>query len=290
MDPNAIKLLNLYPTPTNGSLFSNFATSPALFEHRNSFDARMDINFNEKNQLFYRFSLADDPQFIPGIFGGVADGGGFQQGNQTANAQQSALSYTHTFSPTLINVVRAGLNYLHTTRVSPSANDLSDIPSTFGIQNIPQLAENGGLPAFGISGLQTLGSNAFLPSDEVSSTFQLTDDVTKILGKHTFKMGFEWQHVKFSTLQPPWSRGEFDYNGDYTDIPNSNQGNTGRVQFLLTPTAASRTRWRRLPWWRDRHSRIQHRRNRQRQELLGRLRQRRLEDQQQADRQPRRSL
>jgi hypothetical protein len=239
LDPNAIKLLNLYPGPTNGSLFSNFATSPALFEHRNSFDARMDINFNEKNQLFYRFSLADDPQFIPGIFGGVADGGGFQQGNQTANAQQSALSYTHTFSPTLINVVRAGLNYLHTTRVSPSANDLSDIPSTFGIQNIPQLSENGGLPAFGISGLQTLGSNAFLPSDEVSSTFQLTDDVTKILGKHTFKMGFEWQHVKFSTLQPPWSRGEFDYNGDYTDIPNSNQGNTGRVQFLLTPTAAS---------------------------------------------------
>ena len=239
LDPNAIKLLNLYPGPTNGSLFSNFATSPALFEHRNSFDTRLDINFNEKNQLFFRFSLADDPQFIPGIFGGVADGGGFQQGNQTANAQQSALSYTHTFSPTLINVARAGLNYLHTTRVSPSANDLTDIPSQFGIQNIPQLAENGGLPAFGISGLQTLGSNAFLPSDEVSSTFQLTDDVTKILGKHTFKMGFEWQHVKFSTLQPPWSRGEFDYNGDYTDIPNSNQGNTGRVQFLLTPTAAS---------------------------------------------------
>src|SRR6201999_3577368 len=121
----------------------------------------------------------------------------------------------------------------------PSANDLSEIPLTFGIQGIPQLAENGGLPAFGISGLQTLGSNAFLPSDEVSSTFQLTDDVTKILGKHTFKMGFEWQHVKFSTLQPPWSRGEFDYNGDYTDIPNSNQGNTGRVQFLLTPTAST---------------------------------------------------
>jgi hypothetical protein len=238
LDPNAIKLLNLYPSPTNGSLLSNFATSPKLFEHRNSFDARMDFNFNDKNQLFYRFSLADDPQFIPGIFGGVADGGGFQQGNQTANAQQSALSYTHTFSPTLINVVRGGLNYLHTTRVSPSANDLTDIPSQFGIQGIPQLQENGGLPAFGISGLQTLGSNAFLPSDEVTSTFQLTDDVTKILGKHTFKMGFEWQHVKFSTLQPPWSRGQFDFNGDYTDVPNSNVGNTGRVQFLLTPCAA----------------------------------------------------
>src|ERR1700722_14950638 len=239
LDPNAVKLMNLFPSPTTGSLLNNYANSPKLFEHSNSFDARMDFNFNEKNQLFYRFSLVDDPQFIPGIFGGVADGGGFQQGDQTANAQQSALNYTHTFSPSLINVVRAGLNYLHTTRVSPSASDLTDIPSTFGIPGIPQEPLNGGLPAFSINGLSQLGSNAFLPSDEVTSTFQLTDDVTKILGKHTFKMGFEWQHVKFSTLQPPWSRGEFDYNGDYTDIPNSNQGNTGRAQFLLTPTAST---------------------------------------------------
>ena len=216
LDPNAIALLKLYPAPSNGSLLSNFASSPKLFEHRNSFDSRMDANFNDKNQLFFRFSLVDDPQFIPGIFGGIADGGGFQDGNQTANAQQSALGYTHTFSPTLINVVRGGLNYLHTTRVSPSANTLSDLPKNFGIQGIPQVQENGGLPAFGINGLQTLGSNAFLPSDEVSSTLQVTDDLTKIYGKHTFKMGFEWQHVKFSTLQPPWSRGEFDYDGGCT--------------------------------------------------------------------------
>src|SRR5229473_8460209 len=187
---NAIKLLNLYPLPTSAGISQNFTNSPKLFEHRNSFDARMDANLNEKNQLFYRFSLVDDPQFIPGIFGGIADGGGFQQGTQTANSQQSALGYTHTFSPNLINVIRAGLNYLHTTRVSPPANDLSGLPEKFGVAGIPQLHENGGLPAFGFTGLQTLGSNAFLPSDEVTSTLQVTDDVTKIYGKHTFKMGF----------------------------------------------------------------------------------------------------
>jgi hypothetical protein len=238
LDANAIALLNLYPTPTSSALFSNFANSPKLFEHRNSFDTRMDLNLSDKNQLFYRFSYVDDPDLIPGIFGGVADGGGFQQGTQTALAQQSALAYTHVFSPSTVNVVRAGLNYLHTTRVSPSANDLSGLPAQFGVQGIPQEHENGGLPAFGINGLQNLGSNAFLPSDEVTSTFQFTDDFTKIYGKHTFKMGIEWQHVKFSTLQPPWSRGEFDYNGNYTEIPNVDKGSTGRAAFLLTPIAA----------------------------------------------------
>ncbi len=246
LDSNAIALLNLYPAPINGDFTSNFQASPALSENRNAFDTRLDLNLSDKNQLFYRFSYVDDPQFIPGIFGGIADGGGFQEGPQTALAQQSALAWTHVFSPSTINVARAGLNYLHTTRVSPEATNLkgtggNGIPADFGIEGIPQLKENGGLPAFGIQGLQTLGSNAFLPSDEVSSTFQVTDDFTKIYGKHTFKMGFEWQHVKFSTLQPPWSRGQFNFDGVYTNIPGASPSseNTGIAQFLLTPTAST---------------------------------------------------
>jgi hypothetical protein len=239
LDPNAIKLMNLYPNPTNSALFENFASSPALYEHRNAFDARLDLNFTQKDQVFYRFSYVDDPQYIPGIFGGIADGGAFQQGIQTATAQQSALAWTHVFSPSLVNVARVGFNYLNTTRVSPEASDISNIPGQFGISDIPQVPKNGGLPAFGINGLSTLGSNSFLPSDEVSSTLQVSDDLTKIYGKHTFKMGFEWQHVKFSTLQPSWSRGEFDYNGNFAEIPNNDNGNLGRAAFLLTPIAST---------------------------------------------------
>ena len=80
LDPKAIALLNLYPLPTGSSLFTNYANSPKLSERRNSFDTRVDFNLSEKNQLFARFSFVDDPQFIPGIFGGVADGGGFAAG------------------------------------------------------------------------------------------------------------------------------------------------------------------------------------------------------------------
>ncbi|HEX3103414.1 MAG TPA: TonB-dependent receptor, partial [Terriglobales bacterium] len=239
LDQNAVALLKLYPLPTSGGLFSNYTASPVLRENKQSFDTRLDLDFTQKDQLFYRFSLADDPQLIPSIFGGVADGGGFFQGNQTALAQQSALVWTHTISPTTVNVARVGLNYLHTTRNIPEANNLSNLPSTYGILGIPQVHENGGLPAFGINGLQTLGGNSFLPSDEVSSTIQVNDDFTKIYGKHTFKMGFEYQHVKFSTLQPPWSRGQFNFDGTYTDVPNVGGGNTGRAQFLLTPTLAT---------------------------------------------------
>jgi hypothetical protein len=238
LDQNAIALLNLYPAPTNSGLLANYSASPSLKQDRKSFDVRLDADLSGKNQIFARFSLVDDPQFIPGVFGGIPDGGAFQEGNQTALAQQSALNWTHIFSPNMVNVARAGFNYLHTTRVSPAANDLTDIPGQFGIQGVPQETLNGGLPTFEINGLSTLGTNGFLPSDEVTSTFQLTDDLTKVYSKHTFKMGMEWQHVKFSTLQPPWSRGDFRYQGAFVDVPGNNPSNTGRAQFLLTPSAA----------------------------------------------------
>jgi Carboxypeptidase regulatory-like domain/TonB-dependent Receptor Plug Domain len=238
LDPNAIKLLNLYPTPTNGSFSTNFASSPKGTEERNAFDVRGDFNPTDKNQVFFRFSYVDDPQFIPGTFGGIADGGAFQQGDQTAKADQAALGFTHAFSQSAVNVARAGFNHLHTTRVGPEGNT-TGIPAQFGIQGIPQVAENGGLPGFTFGGLATLGGNNFLPSDEVSQTLQITDDFTKIYGKHNFKTGIEYQHVKFSTLQPAYSRGQFDYNGTYTDIPNNNSSSTGLAQFLLQPELAT---------------------------------------------------
>ena len=238
LDPNAIKLLNLYPNPTNGSLSTNFASTPTATQNRNAFDVRADYNPSDKNQVFFRFSYVDNPQFIPGVFGGIADGGGFQQGDQTAKAQQAVIGYTHAFTPTAVNVARAGFNHLHTTRFGPEGSTLG-IPAQYGIQGIPQVPENGGLPGFTFGGLSTLGGNNFLPSDEVSQTLQITDDFTKIYGKHSFKTGFEYQYIKFSTLQPAYSRGQFDYNGTYTDIPNQNSTSTGIAQFLLQPQLAT---------------------------------------------------
>ncbi|HUV69984.1 MAG TPA: carboxypeptidase-like regulatory domain-containing protein [Terracidiphilus sp.] len=238
IDANAVKLLSLFPAPNSG-LFT-YTNSPKLFEHKNAFDVRGDINPDQNNQIFVRFSYADDPQFIPGIFGGVADGGAFQQGLQTAKSDQAVAGWTHVFNPKTINQVRAGFAHLHTTRYGPVATTMG-IPAQYGIQGIPQLPENGGLPALAITGLATLGSNNYLPSDEVSQTLQVTDDFTRILGKHTFKAGIELQRVKFSTLQPASSHGQFTWNGTYVDIPNVSNTTGGVPQILLQPQAAPGT-------------------------------------------------
>jgi hypothetical protein len=238
IDPNAVKLLNLYPLPTSGGVSSNFAVSPNLYQHSNQFDVRADFDVSDKNQVFARVSYWDNPQFIPGPFGGVADGGGFQEGIQTAKSFQGVAAYTHLFSPSTVNVARVGWDHLHTSRFGPEGSTYG-IPAQFGIPGIPQVSNNGGLPAFTFGGLQTLGANNFLPSDETTQTTQVVDDLSKVYGQHGFKVGVEYQHVVFNTLQPAYSHGQLDYNGSFTDIPSNNGSTTGIAQFVLPPTPAS---------------------------------------------------
>ena len=238
IDPAAVKLLDLFPAQNAG--LGVYQDSPALFEHENQFDTREDFNPTDNDQIFARFSYSDDPQFIPGPFQGIADGGAFQQGLQSAKSAQMVAAYTHVFSPNVVNQARAGFAHLHTTRYGPVATQ-TGIPAQYGIQGIPQVAENGGLPAIAITNLTTLGSNEYLPSDEATATLQVTDDFTRIYGKHSFKMGVEFQNAKFSTLQPEASHGDFAYSGTFTDIPNQGSTTGGLAQFLLPPIAAPAT-------------------------------------------------
>ncbi len=148
------------------------------------------------------------------------------------------MGYTHVFTPSTINVARVGFNHLHTTRFGPEGST-DGIPAQFGIQGVPQGNGNGGLPAIVIAGLSELGSNDFLPSDEVSQTVQITDDFTKIYGKNTFKMGMEYQSVNFNTLQPAFSRGQFNFDGNYAGVPSQGGDQTGRAAMLLTPALST---------------------------------------------------
>src|SRR5205085_1645271 len=173
--------------------------------------------------------------FVREPFTGIADGGSFSAGDQTAKSWNIALSETHTFSPLLVNEARIGVNRIDTTRVQPFSNDLRNIPNQFGIQGVPQVPSNGGLGTIFITGLNTLGSNQFLPSIETSQTSQYTDNLTKVWGEQTMKFGFEHQHLRFTILQPPSGRGAWSFSGAYAEVPSPGGGKTGLPQLRLTP-------------------------------------------------------
>ncbi len=238
LDQNAVNLLNLMPAPTQGGYINNFNINRNSFNNVNQFDIRIDANISPKDSIFGRYSWSQNPSFLPGPFTGYADGGGFGDGNQQVDTQGAALSYTHSFSPTLVNEARVGFNREHTSRLQPYGDNTSNIPAQFGIQGVPQLPGNGGLPYLGIGGLSQLGSAEWLISDRYSNTTQFTENLNKVYHTHAFKGGFEAQSIYFPWTAPPYSRGEFDFNGTYTSIVNLTDASTGRAQFLLSPAAA----------------------------------------------------
>ncbi len=238
IDPNAVKLLNLYPTPNLPGLFNNYASTPNQSNDADSFDIRADQNFSERDQMFGRISYTHNPRFIPGPLPGLADGGSFNAGNQTVDTRNAALSETHSYSPNLVNSFRFSYGRVHTLFAPTTLNDLN-IPSQYGVQGIPQVPLNGGLPQFSVTGLSPFGQSTYTPINEWDDTWEIADSVTKIVGTHTMKMGFEGLYLRFATYQPADPRGSDSFSGVYTSIPGVNVNNSGAVQFVLTPTPAS---------------------------------------------------
>jgi hypothetical protein len=239
LDPNAIRLLQLLPAPNGPGIIANYVSSPVFEDDTNTFDIRIDQNFSERDQLFVRYSYSFLHRIHPGPFTGYADGGdSLAQSNLDDRSQNGVIAETHTFSPSLINMIRVGINREHALWLQPFGN-VQGIPAQFGIQGIPQASENGGLPFFTVGDLSTFGSHGSLPSDKYGTTPQITDDLTFNHGSHTIKVGIMAQRIMFPFTQPPASRGTMTFSGSYTSIVNQTDGTTGIAQMLLSPTSSA---------------------------------------------------
>jgi hypothetical protein len=237
-DPNAVKLLRLLPNPTTGGLQNNYFVAQPQNTTINQYDVRIDHCISTRDTVFGVFSRATDDVSSAQPFPGIA-GGALQIGFATTQpVYVLALSETHLFSPTLINEVRFGLDHNYNTRVIPTLNTLG-LPEQFGIQGIPQIANNGGLPTINIGGFSAFGSRRFSPTLQTTGAQDYTDNLTMIRGSHQLKFGFQYDRVVGDITQPAYSRGNFTYNGEYTDIPNQTTGLTGIADFLLLPTPST---------------------------------------------------
>ena len=246
LDPHAIQLLSAYPVPNvTPASFNNFGLSRNYQilrpqpDDTHQFDIRVDQNFSDKNQAFARFSYQHRLRNILGNFSGPIDDSGFGQGNFADNAWNAALSYTHVFSPTMINEARVGYSRLIDNAL-PAIASAQGVAGQFGIQGAPQGSNLGGLPLIIISGLNQLGPGEFAsPNSRASNTIQLTENLTKIYHSHTFKGGFEGQLVRFAFDNPRDPRGRMDFRGSYTGIPGSGGSGSGIADLLLTPVPAT---------------------------------------------------
>ena len=226
-------ILNLYPLPNanDGKTFNNYVFNVPVVDNTVSWDGRIDWNITAHDQAFFRMSYYNERGFYAAPFGPILDGGGYSSDGPTVNMGENwVLSETHQFSPTTVNEFRFGYNWAHPQFLQQSAN--VNVAPTVGLGGIPFQKNNGGLPSTSISGISSFGSPGFYPAIEYENVFQILDNVTKVVGNHTLKMGVAFQHVRVATTAPIQPHGGYTFNGFYTSNPGVSFTGSGVADFL----------------------------------------------------------
>ena len=247
LDPAAINLMKLLPTPTKSGATNNFTFDPPLTQRTDQFDIRADQNFGTSDHLFFRYSYDNSNQVVPGTLPASANSG-FQTGPYIATTgtgatstgtgtttplvnQSGVLGYTRTFDPNTVleshfAIVRWNANI---TPLGGSYNTASEI----GMPGININNKSGGLPSFTISGFQTLGDNSTFPEDSHITTYQADGAITHVKGTHTIKTGILFLRHDFNGYSAFPTRGTFDFNGQFTRQINASGSQTALADLAL---------------------------------------------------------
>jgi carboxypeptidase family protein/TonB-dependent receptor-like protein len=239
LDPLALAISKLYPEPNvNGKGF-NFLSNPVRTENRNNFDIRLDQKYSDTDNGFFRFSYEDQPSLIPGPFNSTGgDGGGFFSGVEDNAYRSFATSWTHLFRNNLTNELRLGYNRVNSQRQQINANKTSEQLLNYpgGFPGIPNVPGNGGLPQLTFNDISQIGSPTFLPSHEIQNTYGVSENVSWVHGKHSFKFGTDVRSEEFTIFQPAAPRGTLNFGPGFTDNPNPAAvftGGSGFASFLV---------------------------------------------------------
>ena len=249
-DPVAVDIMKQFvPCPNTDSGCNNltpgadnsFRSIPNDRSHANQVSLKFDHRISEKQNLSLYYFFNDSVDSQPFTRFQAATPSLLEKfGNNNAfRVQQINLSHTWTINPSTVNEARIAYfreaqgTFLHpqrTNNVTDSCNGIGVANCFNGVTDTPVAFANAGLdpnnskygitPALGpnregvpfisVSGGFTIGNNFEGELPQIGNSYQLSDNITKVIGNHTTKFGVDFRDQRF--LQTLY----FDVNGDYS--------------------------------------------------------------------------
>ncbi len=216
ISPVATRLLELMPLPNITGVpprQNNFSSSPSLDQTFDQYMLRVDHKIADKWNVFYRHFLQDNTAFNPFQGSGPAGYLGFPNQSES-RTQHGTLALTATLSPSTLNELRIG--FASNSSISVNLPLLN--PLDFGINyNRPQDAAGGlGLPDITINGLSGIGNTIQGPSTNPAAEWQISNVLSKTVGRHYLKMGGELRRGTDDFDLGFFFVGRYVFNGTYT--------------------------------------------------------------------------
>jgi hypothetical protein len=253
LDPTAVDLLQYVPTPANGS--DKLVTTPVQPERGDQLTLRLDHRLNNQQNLSFYYYF-DDHHLVSPFAVFEAAGANVPGFGSIINErfQQWNITHTWTISNTSVNEFRFNYNreaqrtFQHPVFTTTVQNSCPPAPAwltsvtgpvpcfsdgtqanTLGIH--PNLGpQHEGLPFIQVSGGFTIGNNGEGELPQVGNSFQWSDNISKVVGHHSFKFGTDVRRQRFDQLL------YFDVNGEFfidETSTSSTLGDTAFSDYLL---------------------------------------------------------
>ena len=241
IDPIAANILATTPRP-NLSGFPNYTANTPSTRRFDQINVRVDHSFGSLGRLFGRWSGqpgdASTPRFVT-VDPSVSD----------AFGQNIVIGFDAGKS-NFFNSLRFG----HTQQNTGSENTLPEglTPSSLGFpENQFQVNPQGvffGIPNFRVQnyaeGFDGFGQRGGSPGDNESRIYEISDGMTLVRGRHTFKWGGSYNRTSVYLIFSGNERGTYSFDGTYTGDPMADfllgiPRNLSRSTATPTPTYVS---------------------------------------------------
>jgi hypothetical protein len=228
----------------------NYGANSSYTSLRTRFDVKVDHSISDKNRFFVRYSqVMNRSRAIGSAIGlnwSLLDGAYVLTPSDQING---VISDTHVFSPSLVNEIRLGANHRKESRNPPGVNE--GWAAQLGIPGVSDAT----FPSF----FNSVGNpfyNATMPGApyyQVDENYTFQENLTKVIGTHTLKMGYELMRTRANVFSQSLPGGVYRFGG--TNLPfTTNTGNDFAAFLLGSVVRADYStylaNW--LPrWWSD---------------------------------------
>jgi hypothetical protein len=212
--PFARAVLAGLPAPTRTGTANNFDSLPRRQDYNDKFDIKVDHQFSTSTSAWVRYSHREvdnfEPSPIPGDIGSPSNASVYVINRQAAGA------VTHTLNPSSLLDFRFSVSPGEAGKSAPGTGGptMLDLYGITGLPTDPRFA--GGTTNQNVTGWTAWGRQNSNPQFQDPFVVNGRVNFTRLLGRHSLKMGYEYQAIntEIDDFNPKY--GNDTYSGQFS--------------------------------------------------------------------------
>jgi len=225
INPLIQPFLNVLPPsngPGNGDGTGELITANKGSTREDHGMVRIDHIFSNAYSLFARYTVDDSSSLVPYV--GTPPGTfapGFPTFHLVRN-QYFSVQDRRTFGADMINELRFGINR------STASSSIDNTQPALSISLLPGQP----LGIIDVAGMSLIGNSPNFPIGQFSTVYQVQDQLSRAIGRHTFKFGAEFRRIESNVPENFFGTGLYGFQ-DLTLFGLQASSNNAALEFFL---------------------------------------------------------